>query len=62
MTPIAPEVTPQKPTLAFTCHICGDGSERICVWCTKDCCDLHRCEKCSRCSDCCVCEVRDPRR
>jgi hypothetical protein len=28
------------------------------VWCTKDACDNHLCEKCKRCSDCCVCEVR----
>ena len=44
--------------MAFTCSICGEESTRICVWCTKDACDNHLCEKCKRCSDCCECEVR----
>jgi hypothetical protein len=43
---------------AFVCSICGDSSQRICVYCTKDACDNHLCERCNRCSDCCTCEVR----
>jgi hypothetical protein len=43
--------------MAFQCNICGEGSTRICVRCTKDSCDNHLCEKCLRCSDCCECEV-----
>ena len=43
--------------MPFTCSICGEESTRICVWCTKDACDNHICEKCGRCSDCCECEV-----
>lgn len=41
----------------FTCSICGEVSQEICVRCTKDACDNHRCLKCLRCSDCCECEV-----
>jgi hypothetical protein len=41
----------------FICTICGEESTRICVWCTKDTCANHLCEKCGRCSDCCECEV-----
>ena len=44
-------------TLTFSCSICGEGSIDICVFCTKDACSNHRCEKCLRCSDCCHCEV-----
>jgi hypothetical protein len=44
--------------MPFTCSICGEESTRICVWCTKDACNNHLCEKCLRCSDCCACEVR----
>ena len=44
--------------MPFTCSICGEESTRICVWCTKDACNNHLCEKCRRCSDCCECEVR----
>jgi len=40
----------------FVCSICGEASQRICVYCTKDACDNHICEKCQRCSDCCECE------
>ena len=43
--------------MPFTCSICGEESTRICVWCTKDACENHLCEKCQRCSDCCECEV-----
>jgi hypothetical protein len=43
--------------MTFTCTICGEESTRICVWCTKDTCANHLCEKCGRCSDCCECEV-----
>ena len=42
--------------MAFTCSICGESSEEICVYCTKDTCANHLCERCKRCSDCCVCE------
>jgi hypothetical protein len=42
----------------FTCSICGDPSRAICVYCTKDACDNHLCERCLRCSDCCECGVR----
>ncbi len=30
----------------------------ICVYCTKDACPNHLCERCGRCSDCCECDVR----
>ena len=40
----------------FTCTICGETSTEICVYCTKDTCDNHLCQRCLRCSDCCVCE------
>jgi hypothetical protein len=50
--------------MAFHCSICGEESTGICVWCTKDTCANHLCEKCARCSDCCECEVplREPAR
>ncbi len=41
----------------FRCCICEAPSTRICLYCTKDACDNHLCEKCGRCSDCCACEV-----
>jgi hypothetical protein len=41
----------------FTCSICGEASNNICAYCTKDACSNHRCERCKRCSDCCECEV-----
>jgi hypothetical protein len=41
----------------FTCSICGEASNNICAYCTKDACRNHRCERCKRCSDCCECEV-----
>jgi hypothetical protein len=41
----------------FSCSICADPSTRICVYCTKDACDNHLCQRCHRCSDCCECEV-----
>jgi hypothetical protein len=41
----------------FTCSICGETSRDICVFCTKDACANHLCERCRRCSDCCQCEV-----
>ena len=43
--------------MPFTCTICEEESTRICVWCTKDTCPNHLCQKCGRCSDCCECEV-----
>jgi hypothetical protein len=45
-------------TTTFTCNICSEPSTDICVYCTKDVCSNHRCEKCLRCSDCCQCELR----
>lgn len=41
----------------FTCSICGERSAEICVYCTKDACSNHRCDRCKRCSDCCECEI-----
>ncbi len=46
------------PTVTFACSICGEPSQMICVYCTKDACANHLCERCRRCSDCCECEVR----
>jgi hypothetical protein len=45
-------------TATFVCNICGEASSEICVYCTKDACQNHLCEKCGRCSDCCSCELR----
>lgn len=42
----------------FTCSICGEASHKICVYCTKDACGNHLCERCFRCSDCCQCDMR----
>ncbi|HLK20223.1 MAG TPA: hypothetical protein VKT81_14805 [Bryobacteraceae bacterium] len=42
---------------ALVCSICGDPSHDICVYCTKDACINHRCDRCKRCSDCCECDV-----
>jgi hypothetical protein len=41
----------------FQCSICGDTSTKLCVYCTKDACKNHLCDRCHRCSDCCLCEV-----
>jgi len=41
----------------FTCSICGETSRDICVYCTKDACANHLCDRCKCCSDCCQCEV-----
>ena len=46
-----------NPSTQFHCCICSDPSSRICLYCTKDACDNHLCEKCARCSDCCACEI-----
>jgi hypothetical protein len=43
-------------TATFVCSICGEPSHDICVTCTKDTCENHRCPKCLQCSDCCTCE------
>ena len=43
--------------MVYACSICAEESTRICVWCTKDACDNHLCDRCKRCSDCCQCEV-----
>jgi hypothetical protein len=45
-------------TIVFACSICEEPSSEICVYCTKDVCNNHRCVKCQRCSDCCQCEQR----
>lgn len=45
-------------TLTLTCSICGEPSLQICVLCTKDACENHRCLRCRRCIDCCDCEQR----
>jgi hypothetical protein len=42
----------------FVCSICGGTSQKICVYCTKDACDNHLCERCAKCSDCCTCDIR----
>ena len=42
----------------FTCSICSEASLDICIFCTKDACGNHLCERCHRCSDCCDCELR----
>lgn len=42
--------------MTFTCSICGESSQEICVFCTKDTCENHLCQRCHSCSDCCVCE------
>jgi hypothetical protein len=41
----------------FQCSICGDLSTKLCVYCTKDACNNHLCDRCHRCSDCCLCEL-----
>ena len=41
----------------FTCSICGETSRDICIYCTKDACGNHLCDRCHRCSDCCACEM-----
>lgn len=41
----------------FTCSICGEASREICVFCTKDTCANHVCQRCHRCSDCCACDM-----
>ena len=46
------------PTLTFVCSICGEASTSICVYCTKDACRNHLCDRCQRCSDCCECDVK----
>jgi len=43
-------------TLTYACSICAEPSHDICVYCTKDVCHSHRCQRCLRCSDCCECE------
>jgi len=45
------------PAAQFRCYICEAPSSRICLFCTKDACDNHLCEKCGHCSDCCTCEI-----
>jgi len=42
----------------FQCHICGEPSQTLCRWCTKDTCANHICGECARCSDCCECDQR----
>jgi hypothetical protein len=45
-------------TAVFVCSICAGDSQKICVYCTKDACENHLCERCAKCSDCCTCDVR----
>ena len=49
--------TTGNETAVFTCSICGEPSDQICVSCTKDTCPLHLCQRCACCSDCCLCEL-----
>jgi hypothetical protein len=42
----------------FSCSICNEPSTEICIRCTKDACENHRCTKCLCCSDCCSCDMR----
>jgi hypothetical protein len=51
----APEPNSTTPKFTYKCYICEEASTAICVYCTKDCCELHRCERCLRCTDCCIC-------
>ena len=44
-------------TATLICSICSEPSTDICVYCTKDACANHRCDRCKRCSDCCECDV-----
>jgi hypothetical protein len=44
-------------TAILTCSICSEPSTDICVYCTKDACLNHRCDRCKRCSDCCECDM-----
>lgn len=44
-------------TATFVCSICGESSRNICIYCTKDACANHLCDRCHRCSDCCTCEM-----
>jgi hypothetical protein len=44
-------------TAILACSICSEPSTDICVYCTKDACANHRCDRCKRCSDCCECDV-----
>jgi hypothetical protein len=44
-------------TTVLTCSICSEPSTDICVYCTKDACTNHRCDRCKRCSDCCECDM-----
>lgn len=50
-------MNPHAELAVFRCSICGEASQRICCWCTKDACENHVCTQCRRCSDCCECEV-----
>jgi hypothetical protein len=57
MTPHAP-----PPAKLFYCYICKETSTVICVYCTKDTCGLHLCERCKRCTDCCSCYLDQQKR
>jgi hypothetical protein len=41
----------------YACSICEQESTRICLFCTKDACGIHICDRCGCCSDCCQCDV-----
>lgn len=45
--------------IVFYCSICAESSVNICVYCTKDACANHICERCLSCSDCCKCEFHE---
>ncbi len=63
MTPTAPSFAASGTTQnTFECYICKESSTEICVYCTKDACALHLCERCKRCTDCCVCYLDQQKR
>ena len=51
------EVDRMSAPAVFSCSICGEPSEHICAYCTKDSCHNHLCGRCHRCSDCCECDL-----
>src|SRR3712207_3702327 len=53
----APTPPPPQVVSPWNCSICGEPSRDICVYCTKDTCANHICERCLRCSDCCACDM-----
>jgi len=41
----------------FACSICSEPSHKICIFCTKDACNNHLCQRCLCCSECCHCDM-----